>query len=101
MSSDQDSRPRESPLAPDAVHPAEKLLRWIERKDLQAPAAAILEMHRPLMPLAWSVAMLAGGVLAPLFGADYYQKIQALRDPEFLDRLLARLEASGRKDKAG
>ncbi|MGB2820788.1 MAG: hypothetical protein WBF17_07400 [Phycisphaerae bacterium] len=83
--------------APDASHsPAETLLRWVERKELQAPAALLLELHRPLMPLAWSAAMLFGGVLAPLFGPDYYEKIEALRDPELLDRILKRLEASSR-----
>lgn len=72
---------------------AETLLRWVRRKGLRAPATLLLEMHRPLMPLAWWAAMLAGGVVAPLFGPNYYEKIEALRDPKLLDRLLARLEA--------
>jgi hypothetical protein len=71
----------------------ETLLKWVIRKRLQAPAAMLLQMHRPLMPLAWPAAMLFGGVAAPFFGPDYYQKIEALRDPAALDRLLARLEA--------
>jgi len=71
---------------------AETFLRWVRRKGLRGPATLLLEMHRPLMPLAWSVAMLAGGVVAPLFGPNYYEKIEALRDPKLLDRLLARLE---------
>jgi len=87
-----DEHDREAPLAgPPGM--AETLLRWVQRKGLRAPAALLLEMHRPLMPLAWSAAMLVGGVVAPLFGPNYYEKIEALRDPELLDRLLARLEA--------
>ena len=78
----------------------EAILRWIERKGLQAPAALLLELHRPLMPLAWPAAMLFGGVVAPLFGADYYERIEALRDPGVLDRVLARLEAPGDPDDA-
>jgi hypothetical protein len=76
----------------------EAAFQWIERKRLQAPAAAMLEMHRPLAPLAWTLAMLAGPALAPFLGPDYYEKIKALRDPTMLDRLLRRLEASRRAD---
>ncbi len=82
------------PVRDEGFGPLEGVLRWIERKRLQAPAAAALEMHRPLMPLAWTMAMLAGPALAPFLGPDYYEKINALRDPAMLDRLLKRLEAS-------
>jgi hypothetical protein len=71
----------------------ERLLRWVERKRLQAPAALVVELHRPLAPLAWSAAMLFGGILAPLFGPDYYERIESLRDPALFDRILRRLEA--------
>jgi hypothetical protein len=71
---------------------SEKLLRWVIRKRLQAPAALLLEMHRPLAPLAWTTAVLFGGLIAPLFGQDYYERIEVLRDPALLDRLLERLE---------
>ena len=47
---------------------AETLLRWVKRKRLEVPAAMLLEMHRPLMPLAWSAAMVCGGLLARLGG---------------------------------
>jgi hypothetical protein len=80
--------------AADDLGPLEGVVRWIERKRLQAPAAMLLEMHRPLMPLAWTMATLAGGVVAPFVGPDYYERIEALRDPEMLDRLIKRLEAT-------
>lgn len=76
----------------------ETLLRWVIKKRLQAPAAMLLEMHRPLMPLAWSTAVIFGGVLAPFYGPDYYEKIEALRDPALLDRLIKRLETAEPKD---
>ena len=87
----------EKPQATDDLGPLEAVFRWIERKQLHAPAVAVLEMHRPLMPVAWTLAMLAGPALAPFVGPDYYERIKALRDPEMLDRLLKRLEASRRQ----
>jgi hypothetical protein len=88
------SSEREDEPVTDDLGPLEGVLRWIERKRLQAPAAMVLEMHRPLMPLAWTMATLAGPVAATFVGPEYYQKIEALRDPQMLDRLLKRLEAS-------
>jgi hypothetical protein len=76
----------------------EAMVRWIERKGLQVPAAFVLDLHRPLLPLAWPAAMLFGGLIAPFFGPDYYEKIEALRDPAVLDRLLKRLEDSRKAD---
>jgi len=71
----------------------EAVLQWIVRKRLQAPAALLLEMHRAFVPLAWPIAMLLSGVLAPLFGQDYHERIEGLRDPSWLDRILKRLES--------
>ena len=67
------------------------LIRWIKKKKLETPATLFLEMHRPLMPLAHPAAVMLGAFVAPLFGPDYYEKIEALRDPKVLDKLLARL----------
>ena len=82
------------PQAPPG--PLEGVLAWVERKQLQVPATILLEMHRPLMPIAWTAAMLFGGLVAPLFGPSYYEKIEALRDTAALDRILKRLERSAR-----
>jgi hypothetical protein len=87
-----DHPPDAPPTGSDSQDPLDAVLAWVERKGLQAPAAMLLEMHRPLMPLAWSAAMLFGGVLAPFVGPDYYKRIEALRDPAALDRLLERLK---------
>ena len=88
------SEKQEGSQADDDLGPLEGVLRWIERKQLQAPAAMVLEMHRPLMPLAWTMATLAGSAVAPFVGPDYYKRIEALRDPQMLDRLLKRLQAT-------
>jgi len=71
------------------------LVGWIRAKGLQAPAAFVLEMHRPLMPMAFPAAVMAGTLVAPFFGPGYYKKIEALRDPAALDCVLERL--SGRQ----
>lgn len=70
---------------------ADTLVRWIRDKKLEAPATLFLEMHRPLMPLAHPAAILCGTVVAPFFGPDYYEQIEALRDPAVLDTLLDKL----------
>ncbi len=70
---------------------ADALVRWIRDKKLEAPASLFLEMHRPLMPLAHPAAVLCGTFIAPFFGPDYYEKIEALRDPATLDTLLDKL----------
>jgi len=72
----------------------EKVIQWIKSKELEAPATIFVEMHRPLQPLAWTAAMLAGPFLAPLIGPDYYKQIEALKDPKIIDRILRRLRDS-------
>jgi hypothetical protein len=69
----------------------ETLARWVKKKHLETPATFILEMHRPLMPLAYPAAMLIGPFVAPFFGPEYYEKVEALRDPAVFDRLLERI----------
>ena len=90
-----------APRLGNAGGPGDALLRWIERRRLQGPASLLLEMHRPLMPLAWPMAMLFSGVLAPFLGRDYLRKLEALRDPALLDRVLDRLERSRRQERDG
>lgn len=67
------------------------LVSWIHKKKLATPATFFLEMHRPLMPLAHPAALLCGPFVAPFFGPDYYEKVEALRDPAVLERILNRL----------
>ena len=89
------------PVADGSRALSQTVLRWVKRKNLQVPAAILLEMHRPLMPLAWSIAVLFGGILAPLFGPDYYDKIEVLREPGLIDRILRSLEAPPEEDGNG
>lgn len=84
-------------IAPGAIPFADTFVRWIREKKLEAPVSLFLEMHRPLMPLAHPAAVLCGTFIAPFCGPDYYDKIEALRNPAVLDDLLDRL--AGRTSK--
>jgi len=83
--------PNEIGVADSSIAFADTLIRWIKNKKLEAPATLFLEMNRPLMPLAHPAAVMFGAFVAPFFGPDYYDKIEALRDPAMLDKLLDRL----------
>ena len=85
----------------EALSIMDPLVKWIKAKRLQTPATLFLEMHRPLMPLAWPAAVMCGTFLAPFFGPDYYDKIEALRDPATLDKLLDRLAARNGEGGSG
>ena len=87
------TQPETAHAGPDLAF-LDPLVRWIRGKRLQAPAAFVLEMHRPLMPLAWPAAVMAGTFVAPFFGPDYYEKIEQLRDPAALDCMLERLSGT-------
>jgi hypothetical protein len=79
----------------------ETFISWIKKKKLETPATFFLEMNRPLMPLAHPAAVLCGTFVAPFFGPDYYEKIEALRDPAILDAVLNRLAGRGPEDADG
>ena len=91
MTDTENNTTRDLAPAGSGIACADTLIRWIKDKRLEAPATLFLEMHRPLMPLAWPAAVLCGAFVAPFFGPDYYEKIEALRDPATLDKLLDRI----------
>ena len=92
---------RNIPVADSGIAFAETLIKWIRKKKLETPATFFLEMHRPLMPLAYPAAVLCGTFVAPFFGPDYYEKIEALRDPATLDQMLDRLAGRGPGGESG
>jgi len=77
--------------APEAVPGLETMVRWLKNKKLETPATLFLEMHRPLMPLAYPAALMVGPFIAPFFGPEYYDRVKALSDPKTLDRLLNKI----------
>lgn len=76
---------------PETVPGLEKVVRWLKNKKLEMPATLFLEMHRPLMPLAYPAALMVGPFIAPFFGPEYYDRVKSLSDPKTLDRLLDKI----------
>ena len=75
----------------------EMLADALERRGLGAPAAILLDAHRPLLPLIRQGAIFLGPFLNPLLGRTRLGILrEALDDPDLYDALAARL-AGGRQ----
>jgi len=82
---------------PDEVRVAAEL----ERRGLAAPAAILIDAHRPLLPLLRQGAIFLGPLMGPLLGAGRFAGLRrTLDDPAAYDRLAARLANPG-ADEAG
>ena len=76
----------------------EMLADALERRGVGAPAAMLLDAHRPLLPLIRQGAIFLGPLLNPLLGPRRLGLLRnALEDPAVYDALAARL-AGGRQD---
>jgi hypothetical protein len=94
MMEDRNKQQLDDLTAMDTTIPlVDTLINWIKKKKLETPAMFFLEMHRPLFPLAHPAAIFCGMFIAPFYGPDYYEKIEALRNPAVLDALLDRIAA--------
>ena len=72
--------------------PADELADELERRGIGAPAAILLDAHRPLLPLLRQGAIFLGPLLAQLLGPRRHRLLsQAVRDPATYERLSARL----------
>ncbi len=69
----------------------EQLARHLRRLGLAAPAAFLLEAHRPLLPLLRQAGIAISPILDPLAG-EPGMTASLLDDPTALDRLLAELD---------
>ncbi len=84
-----------------AMHPAtdperaDALADELERRGIGAPAAILLDAHRPLLPLIRQGAIFLGPLLAPILGPRRSGMLrQAVDDPATYERLTARLRGS-------
>lgn len=70
-----------------------KLAGAVVDRGLATPALLLLEMHRPLLSLAYNFAIFAEPLVIPLFG---FEKVRAYREvlqsPEHLDALINQIE---------
>ena len=78
--------------------PADALADGLERRGVAAPAAILLDAHRPLLPLIRQGAIFLGPLLGALLGPRRNGILRrAIDDPATYERLAARL-ARGRSD---
>ena len=81
--------------------PADRLADELERRGIGAPAAILLDAHRPLLPLLGQGAIFLAPLLRPLLGRQSHGDLRrVLDDPTTYDRLVARL-AGTRRDCKG
>lgn len=81
---------------------AELLAGELDRRGLAAPAAILLEAHRPFLPLLRQGAIFLGPLLAPVIGLRRFAALRrALDDPASYERLAARLASRDAGGDAG
>lgn len=81
--------------------PADLLADELERRGVGAPAAILLDAHRPLLPLVRQGAIFLGPLLDQLLGPRRHGILRrAIEDPATYDRLTARLADKPRDDGA-
>jgi hypothetical protein len=86
---------------PREVH-AELLARELDRRGLAAPAAILLDAHRPFLPLLRQGAIFLGPLVAPVIGPRRLAALRrALDDPASYERLAARLASGDASRDAG
>lgn len=73
------------------------LVDELDRRGLRAPAALLLEAHRPFLPLLRQLGIFGGPLIGPLIGSRRMAGLQRLLgDPGAFDRLVAGLERGDR-----
>ena len=82
----------------DALSPAgesvldDRVVEWVRERRLELPVSLFLEMHLPLTTVVHTSALLLQPVLAPFFGIDRVEKLNALfADRERVARIAERL----------
>lgn len=81
--------------------PADGLADELERRGMGAPAAILMDAHRPLLPLIRQGAIFLGPLLNSLLGPGRAGALrQALDDPATYDRLTTRLAGNPPDDRA-
>ena len=80
--------------------PADLLADELERRGVGAPAAILLDAHRPLLPLIRQGAIFLGPLLGGLLGPRRDAILrQAIHDPATYERLAARLAGEDTEDR--
>lgn len=91
-----------APIPVPAEDHAELLSRELDRRGLAAPAAILLDAHRPLLPLLRQAVIFLGPLAAPVIGQRWFGALRrALDDPDAYERLSSRLAPRRAGDGAG
>ena len=73
---------------------ADALADELARRGVGAPAALLMDAHRPLLPLLRQGVIFLGPLLGPLLGPRRFETLRgAVDDPAAYDRIAARLGA--------
>jgi hypothetical protein len=76
---------------------AERLAIELEQRGLAAPAALLLDAHRPLVPLLRQASIFLGPFLVPVAGTSLMRGLRDLLDrPDVYDSLTRRLSGGKR-----
>ena len=79
---------------------SESLADEIERRGLGAPAALLLDAHRPLLPLLRQGGIFLSPLLDPLLGRRRFAALRStLADPAAYDRVARRLASPPAEDR--
>jgi hypothetical protein len=74
------------------VERSDALADELERRGVAAPAAILMDAHRPLLPLLRQGVIFLGPLLNPLLGTRRFGMLRrTLDDPATYDRIAARL----------
>lgn len=83
-----------------AAEPVDLLADELERRGIGAPAAILVDAHRPLLPLIQQGAIFLGPLLGQLLGQRRHGILgRAIRDQATYERLAARLAGERTEDR--
>jgi hypothetical protein len=92
--------PTESGVSQGGPEPADLLVDELERRGIGAPAAILLDAHRPLLPLIRQGSIFLGPLLAQLLGRRRHAILRhVIHDPATYERLTASLSGEPPPDR--
>lgn len=88
--------PTQSQLPTEEI---DEIAAQLSRRGLAAPAAILLDAHRPLLPVLGQAALFLAPFAGPLLGRRGISGLQAVSggDPDAYDHLVERLTGPGRR----
>jgi hypothetical protein len=82
------------------AEPVDALADELRRRGIAAPAAILLDAHRPLLPLLRQAAIFLDPIIGSIAGLRFRAVRDGVNDPEAYDRLIDRLAGPPDSDRA-